>query len=168
MKWSISCHINKQGCHSHQLFQPSKHEFLSLENTQEKQCLLTGSHWASGTLCCEHWAQENVERCKIIVSESWEGYERNDFSKPRLLHPPIHRKALNSLTWDIWFSLINNNLLMFRLPAPCCKTSSQSDWQRPHPNSSLRVTWDAVFWVWSLKNSHQIKHNSELSGCDCF
>ena len=26
---------------------------------------------------------------------------------------PIHRKVLNSLTWDIWFSLINSNLLMF-------------------------------------------------------
>ena len=29
MKWSISYHTNKQGCHSHQGFQPSKCEFLS-------------------------------------------------------------------------------------------------------------------------------------------
>ena len=35
----------------------------------------------------------------------------------------MHRKALNSLTWDIWFSFFANNLLMFRLPALCCKTS---------------------------------------------
>ena len=28
---------------------------------------------------------------------------------------PIQRKMLNPLTWDIWFSLNNNNLLMFRL-----------------------------------------------------
>ena len=38
------------------------------------------------------------------------------------LHLSIHRKALSSLTWDIWFSLINNHLLMFRPPALCCKT----------------------------------------------
>ena len=30
-----------------------------------------------------------------------------------------------SLTWDICLSLINNNLLMFRLLALCCKTSIQ-------------------------------------------
>ena len=31
-------------------------------------------------------------------------YQRNDFSEPRLFHLPIHRKVLNSLIWDIWFS----------------------------------------------------------------
>ena len=35
---------------------------------------------------------------------------------------PLQPPALNSLAWDIWFSLINNNLLMFRLPGFCCKT----------------------------------------------
>ena len=34
---------------------------------------------------------------------------------------PIHRRALNLFMQEIWFSLINNNLLIFRLPAPCCK-----------------------------------------------
>ena len=38
-----------------------------------------------------------------------------DFNEPRLLHLPVRRKALNSLTWDVWFSLINGNLLMFWL-----------------------------------------------------
>ena len=47
---------------------------------------------------------------------------RSDLSEPRLLHLPIHSKVLISLTWDIFFFfLISNNLLMFRLPAPCCK-----------------------------------------------
>ena len=36
---------------------------------------------------------------------------------------PYSEKALNSFTWDIWLSLVNNNLLMFRLPALCCKTA---------------------------------------------
>ena len=44
----------------------------------------------------------------------------------------------------------------------------------PPQNSSLRVTWDAGFevlkipWTWSPKNSHQIKHNSQLLGCEYF
>ena len=42
-------------------------------------------------------------------------------SSPRLSHLPIHRKALNSLAWDIWFSLTNNNHLMFKPLALCCK-----------------------------------------------
>ena len=37
--------------------------------------------------------------------------------------PSIHRKVLNSLTWDIWFSLIDNNILMFRLLNLFRKTS---------------------------------------------
>ena len=34
-----------------------------------------------------------------------------------------YMEKLNSLNWDIWFPLINNNLLMFRPLALCCKTS---------------------------------------------
>ena len=58
---------------------------------------------------------------RTLTPDSWDAYESDGFSKPRLLHLPMHRKALNSLTWDTWFSLINNNLLMFRLPAPSYK-----------------------------------------------
>ena len=54
-------------------------------------------------------------------------YERNDFREARLLHLPIHGKALNSLIWKVWFPLINNNILMFRLPAFCFKTSEWPD-----------------------------------------
>ena len=65
----------------------------------------------------------SLRKLRILAPESWGAYQRNDFSEPRLLHLPIHRKALNSLTWVIWFSLINNNLFTFRLPALCCKNS---------------------------------------------
>ena len=58
-----------------------------------------------------------------MTPESWGAFQRNDFSEPSLLHLPTHRKVLNSLTWGIWFSLINSNLLMFRLPGLCCKNS---------------------------------------------
>ena len=33
---------------------------------------------------------------------------------------------------------------------------------------AFRVTWDAVSWAWSPKNSCWIKHNSQLLGCEYF
>ena len=61
---------------------------------------------------------------------------------------------------------------MFRLPASCHQllynlTPSPPTPLSP-PNSFLRVTWDAVFQACSPKNSHWIKHNSQLRGCDYF
>ena len=71
--------------------------------------------------------REYVDKLSKIIQLRKEGvehevfiYERNDFDEPRL---PIHRKALNYLTWNIRFPLVNNSVLMFRLPALCCKTS---------------------------------------------
>ena len=62
-----------------------------------------------------------VWKHRILAPDGWGAYQGNNFSEPRLLHLPIHRKTLNSLPWVIQFSLINN-LLLFRLPAFCCKT----------------------------------------------
>ena len=66
--------------------------------------------------------------------ENWGVHQKNDFSEPRLLDFPTHRKVVNSLTWDIWFS-INSNLLMFQLSGLCYKNSYI------YPGSSLRVLW---------------------------
>ena len=44
---------------------------------------------------------------RVLAPDSWDAYERSDFSKPRHLHLSKHRKVLNSLTWDSWFSLIH-------------------------------------------------------------
>ena len=38
---------------------------------------------------------------------------RNDSNKPKLAHLPAHIKALSSLMWDVWFSLINSNIFLF-------------------------------------------------------
>ena len=59
-------------------------------------------------LGCSHslwWALRNSgwEKCRILAPDSWNAHETKDFSESGLLHLPIHRKALNSLTWDIWF-----------------------------------------------------------------
>ena len=65
------------------------------------------------------------------------------------------------------FSLIYNNLLMFRLPAFCCQISILT-WLLPSSSwgSSLRAVWDAVFWAWSPKIYHKIKYNSPLLDCE--
>ena len=88
------------------------------------------------------WGGLRMRKHRILAPESWGAYQRNDFSEPRLLHLPIHRKALNSLTWDVWFSLINSNLLMFWPLGLCCK-NSHIPWLLPSlfrsvPQSYLR------------------------------
>ena len=102
-----------------------------------------------------YWPQIAEMHLKAIISES----------KPRLLRLPIHRKVLNSLTWEFWFSLINNNLLMFRLLAKLLYNlapplASSEDFSQGH-------LW-CCLPAWSPKNSHQIKQNSSLLGCDYF
>ena len=92
---------------------------------------------------CNHpllWALRNSV-CSILAPESWDAYVKNNFTEPKLLHLPMHRKVLNSLTWDLWFSLINSNILVFWLPGLCCKTPlylSSSSAQ------SLRAIWEAA------------------------
>ena len=39
---------------------------------------------------------------------SWGAYEKDDFSEPKLLCLLIHRKALNSFSWDICFFFFNH------------------------------------------------------------
>ena len=63
-----------------------------------------------------------VWKHRILGPDRQGAYQGNNFSEPRLLHLPVHRKTPSSLPWFIWFSLINNNLLLFRLLAFCCKT----------------------------------------------
>ena len=45
----------------------------------------------------------------MLAPDSWSAYQRNTFSEPTLLDLPTERKALNFLTWDIWFPFINAN-----------------------------------------------------------
>ena len=121
-------------------------------------------YWSSD---CSHplwWASRKFRIGK--TQDSWDAYERDDFSEPRRLHLPIHRKVLNSLTWDIWFSLINNNLLAFRLTYPLLQ-NFYITWLLSSPpwSSFHKVTWPAVCQVWSPKNSHWIKRNSQESAC---
>ena len=101
--------ISINRCHSHQRLQPSNVSQWARKLRAEKNTW----HLAA-TPCGEPWG--NLGCVRILASDSWGAYQRNDSSDP------IHRKALNSLTWDIWFSLINNNLWRSWLPGLCCKT----------------------------------------------
>ena len=68
--WSISCHISKPGCHSHQQFQPSKCQFLSLEGAQEGGQYLPSSSYQA----CSHslrGALKNQVRCRIQDAWGW-------------------------------------------------------------------------------------------------
>ena len=120
-KWNIASHISKQRMsHSSVVAATSYGELVSPEGTQDgnKEYLLSD---------CSHswwWAlwKLGLWKHRILATDSWGAYQRDDFSEPRLLHLHIHRKVLNFLTWDIKFSFINSNLL-FLLPALCCKIS---------------------------------------------
>ena len=60
-------------------------------------------------------------------------------------HLCIHRKILNSLTWDIWFYFINSNILTFWIPGLLLQKLLYT--LAPHLASSeqfLSITWDAV------------------------
>ena len=140
-------------------------EPVRLKGTQEGKYLPSSSHQTTATAHSEPWGKEVPDRKQETGPDSWDAYERNDVSESRLLHFPIHRKVLHSLTWDIWFSFINNSLLMFRLPALCCKTS-------PLPGSSphcLRAVSSGLLemlppWRTGLmsKSFHWIIDNAQL------
>ena len=68
------------------------------------------SHQPRGADCTgAHWREFRMEKNRILALDVSGAHQRNNFNKPRLLHLPIHWKVLNSLTWDVWFSLISSN-----------------------------------------------------------
>ena len=85
---------------------------LRMETDAHHQAISPTDTWEGGL---------GVGKHRILALDRWGACQRDGFNEPRLLHLPIHRKVLNSLTWGVWFSLISSNLLMFQLPALCCK-----------------------------------------------
>ena len=123
MKKKYCCHISKQ-----RMLQPSSHHItaaqtVSPEGTQDgnRMPAIKPSATAAPQRCTLQGLR--MRKHRTVAPDSWGADQRNDFNEPRLLHLPIRRKALNSLTGDVWFSLINSNLLMFWLPGVCWKNS---------------------------------------------
>ena len=119
-KWNISCHISKQRMSS--VFAALQHELVNPKETQERKntCRVAAIRLKPLPIVSLEESQDVTRQG--LAPDTWGAYQENDFSEPRLLHHPTYRKALNSLTWGIWFSIINSNILTFRLPALCCKT----------------------------------------------
>ena len=107
------------------------------------------------------WALRNsgCEKHRILAPDSWDVFESNDCSEPRLLHLPIHRKALDPLRYLIFFNSKKyfgcSDCLPFVADLYMIWLLPSLPW-----GSSLRVTWDAVSQAWSPESSHQIKCNS--------
>ena len=113
-KWSTSCHISQQGCQSSGI--PALQMWISEPRGHPGRRTIPAHPATIRLQPLPTVSTEELRRWKHRqeASESWDAYERNDSSEPRLLHLPIYRKELKSLTWDVWFSfIIDNNHLMF-------------------------------------------------------
>ena len=88
MKWNISCHISKRECHSYPQFQPSTYGLVSPKGIHGGEvCLLTGYINSLKT---------GDQKLRRLAPESWDAYERKDFSKLGLLHLPIHSASVHA------------------------------------------------------------------------
>ena len=96
--------------------------------------------------------------------ESWDEYERNGFSKPRLLHLPIHGKVLNSLRYLV----LLNNQQSFNVQTTCPLLQLLYN-LTPPPASSEQFSQGyfrcSLSPAWSPENVYQIKHNTQLLDC---
>ena len=178
-----SCRISKQGCHSHHNSSPSR--ALRKEKNTCNHAAMRLQPLPMVRNSGEHWGTQDSaqEKCRILgdirelildswlIPDSWDAYERNDFSKLRLLHLPMQREALNLFTWD---NLVKIHKKYFWCSdyLPFVANFSITRFLPLTPQSSsvrvTRVSWDAVSQAWNSKNSHQIKQNSQPLGCDDF
>ena len=140
---NVICHITKQ-----RIWLPSSHQPLQLPPTQHSGKgfrILTLSY--SGEYQRNDFNDPTVFHfpMQVLVTQSCQTLRAHRQQSTRLVHgilqarilervviplstrqAPIQRKALNSLTWDFQFSLVNSNLLMFLVfGCCCCKTPIQ-------------------------------------------
>ena len=119
---NIACHVSKQS-----LPQPASHHITTArwwalgELRMEAGCLPFSSQLLQQPPVVD--CEETYEKPRILAPDKRGIYQRNDFSGPRFFHLPIYRKALNSLPWNICFSLSNSNLLM---GFPCSSVGNES------------------------------------------
>ena len=111
-----------------------------------------------------------MRKHRTLALNSWGAYQRNGFSEPRLLHLPILRKALNSLTWCVQFSLINSNFwcseyLVFAAKNPLFyPASSLTSLEQSLRTEPLR----GCFLGLKLSKVCRIKHSPQLLSCPIF
>ena len=140
---------------------------------KSQKWLTKTTKWASDCRHALRWALRKPRRWKprIPAPKSWGVYQSNDFSEPRLLRLPIHKNAkFLHLGYLVFFN--SQNTLDVHTTCPLLQTSvsPHSSTLNPHLLRAVlpRVTWDALSPAWRPKNSHRIKYNSQLLGCDYF
>ena len=113
-----------------------------------------------------------MRKQRMLLPGSWGAYQRSEFHKPRLLHPPIYIKVLSSLIWGMWFSLINSNLSSFPLSGLCRKTPIS--WLSPYLFGAVSQSsfWELWFQLTRVKiRSEEKRHKSSQKILDrtfCF
>ena len=116
-KWNISCHINTQGCHNHQQFQPSSVKCWVLRAFRKKNTCYQQPWGCSHSL---QWAPRELRMWKTQDTQIAEVHRKGMILASPDSHFPTHRKVLNPLTWNTWFSFINNDPLMLKPSDLCC------------------------------------------------
>ena len=111
-----------------------------------------------------------MRKHRILAPDSWGAFQRNRFNQPRLCLLVYRKVMLVSLIWDVWFSLVNSNLLIFRLPGHSCN-NSYIPWLLP--TSCLFKTVSQLYLrcvtqAWSPQNVCWIQHNSQPLYCAIF
>ena len=157
--------VNK-GYHSHkQWWPPRMVSWQAPRALRKERARPSSSHQTAATTEGEPGGTPGRENNRVLAPDSWGVHQSNDFSEPRLFYLPIRRKALNSLTWDSWFSLTGSSIwgsdyppfvakLLYNLVSP--------------PFSSEQFSWGYLrccLLRLSPKNIWRIKHNSQHLGC---
>ena len=132
-KWNISCHINTQGCHNHQQFQPSSVKCWVLRAFRKKNtCYLRASQSLS---CAQLFVNPWTVACQTPLSmgfcrqEYWSGLPfpspgglPNPWTKHMFLKPPElgGRFFTTSTTCTVYgkYTLGRSNWIFLSLPFP--------------------------------------------------
>ena len=86
---------------------------------------------------------KQIQRVKVNIKKKKKWFQWAQ----TLASSHTQKNSLNSLTRDVWFSVINSNTLMFLPPGFCCKTLTYPGSSITSSEQSLRATWEAVFWT---------------------
>ena len=144
--WTTAISVNK-GCCGHQT--RDGHQLLQLTPTVYREGI-------------QDWEKQDT------VPSELSAHQKSDFIESRILHFSIVRNVLNSLTWDVCFSLINSNLSMFYPSGFCCQNSYIFSFLPYLLGLVLQSYLRGSLLSLSLQKIHQIKYNSQIVDCAFF
>lgn len=140
-----------------------RHHQFQHPDTEKGEYLQDHAMWLS---LYEVYRNLVMWKYRTLAPDSWDAYKRTDFSvSPDSVF--LLYIVNNFFNLNIWFPLINSNLLMFSLPALCCKNFYVTC-------SSLCILRESdylrscLLGLKSLKIPTKLKYKSPLSGCDYF